>query len=78
MSDTKFNPSIPFRVHENTPIPCDRDLVINRLYETQVDIQLLVHLIRCDPEPTLPLAALRYVEAAKCMLELVMPSFRRH
>ena len=78
MSDTKFNPSIPFRVHENTPIPCDRDLVIDRLYETQVDLQLLVHLIRCDPEPTLPLAALRYVEAAKFMLELVMPSFRRH
>ena len=43
-----------------------------------VDLQLLVHLIRYDPEPTLPKAALRYVESARAMLTWVMPSFKRH
>lgn len=77
MSDADFNP-IPSKLYNDTPVPCEREKIINTLYEAQASLKLLETLVRCDPEPTLPAAAIVYLEKSRQALLQVMPSLKRH
>ncbi|MCB1921817.1 MAG: hypothetical protein KDJ28_17850 [Candidatus Competibacteraceae bacterium] len=52
--------------------------MISTIYEAQASLQLLEALVRCDPEPTLPAAAIVYLEKSRQALLQVMPSLKRH
>lgn len=77
MSDSDFNP-IPYKLYNDTPVPCDRETIISLLYEAQASLKTLETLVRCDPEPTLPAVAIVYLEKSRQALLDVMPSLKRH
>ena len=70
--------SQPVLLHNDTPVSCERDVLINALYEAQASLKLLEALIRCDPEPTLPVVAIRYIASLRSALEDQMPSLKQH